>query len=95
MDGVFNKVSKDSLASIPNVNKIILKTKKLMSAVYMDVFIFSYSFAPKNWEIITDEPIPPPIAIIMNTVVNEYEAPTDARASSLTNLPTITESAIL
>ena len=44
------------------------------------MFHFFISFTPEYWEIKTDEPIPPPIAIIINTMVSEYEAPTDARA---------------
>ena len=93
--GVFNEDKIALFANSPNPASITLIARNVKSAVEIAVCIFVYSFAPRYWEIMTEAPTPPPMAIIMNTVVNEYEAPTAASASSPTNLPTITESAIL
>ena len=35
----------------------------------MEVFIRLYCFAPRYWEVSTEAPFPPPIAIIINTLV--------------------------
>ena len=54
-----------------------------------------HSPAPNAWLVSTVAPAPPPTATAMKTEVKAYEAPTDARAFSPMNLPTMTESAIV
>ena len=55
----------------PMPASIILSIRKVSNAVRIDIFIFLYSLAPKYILVMTDAPIPPPIAMEINTVVNE------------------------
>ena len=48
-----------------------LSTKKLISAVLIEVFIFCSIPAPRYWAVTTEAPMPPPMAIITKTVVSE------------------------
>ena len=59
------------LSKSPALPRIRLTARKLMSAVYTEVFIFLKRPAPRYWEMITEAPIPPPMAIMIKTVVRE------------------------
>ena len=79
----------------PIVLSIRLNANMAMSAVEIELLTSFIRPAPNNCDMITEHPIPVPIATITKRVVIELEAPTAASASGPKNLPTITESAIL
>ena len=47
----------------------MLTKRKVIRAVEMEVFIFPCCLAPRYWEVKTDAPFPPPMAIMINTLV--------------------------
>ncbi len=71
MPGVFSPIRIARFPKSPITLNTRLSTRNVISAVETDVFIFRYSPAPRYWEVITLAPIPPPMAIMINTVVSE------------------------
>ena len=93
--GVLSAVSIGTLKALPSRLNIIEKTSIENNAVSMAVLSCSIFLAPKSCEITTEQPIPVPTATITKSMVMDVEAPTAARASAPTILPTIILSTIL
>lgn len=75
------------IASVPKIPTSIRHsaiTKEAKSTVWIAVFISPYRFAPKYWEITTEEPMLSPVAIATKRNVIEADAPTAASASAPT-----------
>ena len=53
----------------PALPSRMLTKRKVIRAVEMEVFIFPCCLAPRYWEVKTDAPFPPPMAIMINTLV--------------------------
>ena len=83
--GVFRSFSTVGLIQNPINASKTLNTAKVIRNVYTELFISLCFPAPNYWLVSTDAPMPPPIAIMINTVVNEYDAPTAASAFSPTS----------
>ena len=93
--GVLSISSMLLLYKSPAAVRIRLSTAIETTAVLTAVFITPYFFAPKLCDIITELPILLPTATAIKIITIGYDAPTAAKASSPTNFPAITLSAML
>ena len=67
--GVLRAVRIVPFMANPTPNNTRLTARKVIRAVEMDVFIFPCCLAPRYWDVSTEAPFPPPMAIMMNTLV--------------------------
>ena len=75
--------------------KVIVKSVLIIVAVAAERLIFSKSFAPNFWAVITVKPLVKPIVAANNKKNNGPVAPTAAKELTPSNRPTIIISDIL